>query len=139
MLVSERSGGQRRLRCAARLDLPLGLVRRRRTEAEALDFFPEVVRREVAVDLRRQARILVTHDSLHGREVGAAHEQKGSGRVAEMVEANLPHLANGEELEVALRTATKISVGRGLAVPTALTPTFVNVAGDDAGPAHRAA
>jgi hypothetical protein len=64
----------------------------------------------VSVDLRREARILVTHDSLHGRQIGAAHEQQGGGRVAEMVEADLPDLADREELEPALRAATQVRV-----------------------------
>jgi hypothetical protein len=79
----------------------------------------------------------VTHDSLHGRQVGSAHEQQRGGRVAEMVEADLPDLADREELEAALRTATQVRVSPGLAVPAALAPTLVDVAGDETGPAHR--
>ena len=129
-------GGPRRLRCAARREQALGLVCGRRTEAETFDFLLEVVRRQVAVDLGREARILMAHDSLHGGQVGAAHEQERRRRVAKVVEADLPDLADGEELERALRAATEVRVARGLAVPTALAPALVNVAGDETRPAH---
>jgi hypothetical protein len=59
--------------------------------------------------------------------------------VAEVVEADFPDLADGEELERALRAATKVRVARGLAVPTAVAPALVDVAGDQAGSAHRPA
>jgi hypothetical protein len=54
----------------------LGLFCGRRTEAETFDLFLEVVRRQVSIDLGREARILVAHDSLHGSQVGAAHQQQ---------------------------------------------------------------
>jgi hypothetical protein len=59
--------------------------------------------------------------------------------VAEVVEADLPDLTDREELEPALRAATEVRVSRGLSVPTALAPTLVDVAGNQARPAHRAA
>ncbi|HVV51378.1 MAG TPA: hypothetical protein VHO06_17035 [Polyangia bacterium] len=59
--------------------------------------------------------------------------------MAEVVEANLPHLANREELEVALRTPTKVPVGRGLAVSASVATALMDVARHQAGPAHRSA
>ncbi|HZL17504.1 MAG TPA: hypothetical protein VFG23_07140 [Polyangia bacterium] len=103
-----------------------------------MDLLLEVARREVAVDLGGEARIRVAHDPLDGDQIGAVHEQQRRGRVPEMVEANLPDIADGEELEVALRAATEVRVGRGLAMPAALAPALVDVAGDESGPAHRA-
>jgi hypothetical protein len=64
----------------------------------------------VTVDLGREARILVTHDPLHRRQIGAAHEQQRRRRVAQVVKADLPHLAHGEELEATLRAAALVRV-----------------------------
>jgi hypothetical protein len=82
----------------------------------------------VAVDLGREARILVPHDPLHRRQVGALHEQERSRRVAQVVEPKLPHLADREQLEVALRATPRVRVGRRLAVVAALAAALVDVA-----------
>jgi hypothetical protein len=78
----------------------------------------------------------VTHDPLHGGHVGAAHEQQGRRRVAEMVEPDLPHLADGEELKAAARAAAAAGIGRRLVVAAAGAPALVHVAGDETGAAH---
>jgi hypothetical protein len=76
------------------------------------------------------------HDSLHGGQVGAAHEQERRRRVAEVMEADLSDLADREELKGALRAATEVRVAGRLAVPAALAPALVDVASDQARPAH---
>jgi hypothetical protein len=42
------------------------IVRGRGAEAKAIDLAAEVVRNEVAIDLRRDARVAVAEDPLHG-------------------------------------------------------------------------
>jgi hypothetical protein len=54
------------------------------------------------------------------------------------MEADLPNLADREELETALRAAAQFGVWRGFPMPAALAPPLVEVPGDEAGPAHRA-
>jgi hypothetical protein len=113
-------------------------VRGQRLEAKAVDLFLEVPGCQVPVDLGRDPRILLSHDPLHRRQVGALHEQQRRRRVAQVVEAQLPHLADREQLEVALRAAPGVRVGRWLAMAAPLAPALVDVAGDDPGSAHRA-
>jgi hypothetical protein len=84
----------------------VGRVRRLRPEREVLHLSLQVARAEVAVELGRRARILVAHDPLNRCEVGAAHQQQRGRRVPPVMEANLPHLPDGEELEGALRAPT---------------------------------
>jgi hypothetical protein len=113
------------------------LVHGRRLEPEAVDLLLEVARGEVAVDLGRDARVLVAHDPLDGGQVGALHEQQRGRRVAEVVEPKLPDLADGEQLQLTDRTASGVRVGRGLLVTAALPPALVDVARHDARAAHR--
>jgi len=91
----------------------------------------------VPVDLRRDAGVLVPHDLLYRRQVGALHEQQRRRRVAQVVEADLPDLADGEQPELALRAVDGVGVGRGFVVPAALAPALVDVARHQAGPSHR--
>jgi hypothetical protein len=51
----------------------------------------------VRVHLRREARILVTHDPLHRRQVGAAHQQQRRGRVAKVMKPDLADPSDGEQ------------------------------------------
>jgi hypothetical protein len=73
----------------------------------------------VPVDLGRDPRILVPHAPLHGRQVGALHEQERGRRVPEVMEPQLRHLADREQLEVAFRATPRVRVGRRLAVAAA--------------------
>jgi hypothetical protein len=68
----------------------------------------------VAVDLGRDARVLVAHDPLDSGQVGALHEQERRGRVAQVVKAQLPYLADRAELELADRAAARVRVRRRL-------------------------
>jgi hypothetical protein len=47
----------------------------RRVDLEPIDFAPQVVRLEVSVGFRRDPRIAVTEDSLHGAWVHARHHE----------------------------------------------------------------
>ena len=76
----------------------------------------------MAVELGRDARILVTHDPLDRGQACAAHQQERGGGVAEVVEADLPDGANREELEVAPGTATNGRLLGGDVVTAALAP-----------------
>jgi len=58
--------------------------------------------------------------------------------VAQVVEADLPDLADREKLERAFRAATDVRVAGGLAVPAPLAPALVDVPGDEARPPHGA-
>jgi hypothetical protein len=51
-------------------------------------FRAQVVRDEVAVDLRRQARVAVAEDALDGGRIGPRHEQQARRRVPQVVEAD---------------------------------------------------
>jgi len=97
----------------------VGSVRRLRPEREVLHLSLEVARAEVPVELGRRARILVAHDPLDRREVGAAHQQQRCRRVPKVMEPNLSHLPDGEELEVALRAPTLGRIRRELPVAAA--------------------
>jgi hypothetical protein len=106
-------------------------------EAEALHLLLEVAARQVAVHLGRDAGVLVAHDPLDRRQVGAVHEQERGGRVPEVVEPDLPNLPNREQLEVALRAAARVRVCSGLLMPAAVPPALVDVASHQARSAHR--
>jgi hypothetical protein len=97
-------------RCGADRDDRRALVHGRRLEPEAIDLLLEVAGGEVAVDLGRDARVLVPHDPLHRGQVGALHKQERGGRVAQVVKAQLPYLANRTELELADRAAARVRV-----------------------------
>jgi hypothetical protein len=47
---------------------------------------------QVAIELGRRARVLVPHDPLDSRQVGAAHQQQGGRRMPEVVGSDLPDL-----------------------------------------------
>jgi len=51
------------------------------------------VRLEMPVRLGRDPRIAVAEDSLHGARVHAGHHEEAGGRVAQVVETDLPDLA----------------------------------------------
>ncbi len=59
--------------------------------------------------------------------------------MAQVVEPDLPDLAHRKQLELALGTPARVRVGRRFVVAAALAPALVDVAGHDAGPAHRPA
>jgi hypothetical protein len=83
-------------------------VGRRRLEPQAVDLLLEVPGGEVLVDLGRDTRVLMAHDPLDGGQVGALYEQQRRGRVAEVVKAKLPDIADREELELAGRAAARV-------------------------------
>ena len=62
----------------------------------------------------------MAHDPLDGGQVGALHEQERRRRVAQVVEAQLSYLADGEELELADRTAARVRVRHRLVVAAGL-------------------
>jgi hypothetical protein len=99
----------------------------------------EVAGGEVPVDLGRDARVLVAHDPLDCGQVSPLHEQERRGRVAKVVEAQLPDLADREELELAGRAAARVRIGSWLVVATALPPALVDVARHEARAAHGSA
>jgi hypothetical protein len=112
-------------------------VRGGRAEAEVLHLLLEVRRPEVAVEVGRHPRILVAHDPLDRRQVGAAHEQQRRGRVPEVVKPDLPDLPDREQLEVAFLAPTLVRVRRRLSIAAPGAPALVDVAGHLARPAHR--
>jgi hypothetical protein len=85
----------------------------------------------VAVELHRDARVGVAHDLLDGRQVGARHDEERGRRVADVVEADRPHLTDGPELEAALGTFANVVVWVLLDVTAALSATPMLVARDD--------
>jgi len=114
-------------RCGADRDDRRALVHGRRLEPEAVDLLLEVAGGEVPVHLRRDARVLVPHDPLHGGQVSALHKQERGGRVAQVVKAQFPNLADRTELELADWAAARVRVRRRLVVAAALPPALVNV------------
>jgi hypothetical protein len=89
-----------------------GLLRGRRPKAEALDLLLEVIRLQVAVELGRRARVLVAHDPLDRRQVGAAHEQQSGRRTAQVMKPDAADLAHRAELEVKQLARVEIFAGQ---------------------------
>jgi hypothetical protein len=88
-----------------------------RTEAapngEPVDVGTPVARREVAVDIHRDARVGVPQDALHSGRIGASHEEQRGRRMAEVVEAERAHLAVGPELHVSDAALRRAPARRG--------------------------
>ena len=71
----------------------------------------------------------MAHDSLHGGQIGAAHEQQRRGRVAQVVEADLVHAKRPAHVPVVLTPAEAISLLAGSTGPTALVGPMLYGAG----------
>jgi hypothetical protein len=85
----------------------------------------------VAVELGRDARVGVAHDPLHRREVGAGHHEQRGGRVADVMEADRPHLPDRPELHPARRAPADLVVGCLLDVAAALAAACMSPARED--------
>jgi hypothetical protein len=78
------------------------------------------------------------HDPLHGGQVGAGHHEQRGGRVADVMEADRPHLPDRPELHPAGRAPADLVVRRVLDVAAALSATRMSPARQDVRPPKRA-
>ncbi|MGA9657128.1 MAG: hypothetical protein WBV96_24795 [Polyangia bacterium] len=76
-------------------------------------------------------------DALNGRRIRARHHEQRRGRVAQVVEADLPHQRPRPELHLALRATPQVGVLRHLGMPASLPSADVAVAGHDPGAGER--
>ncbi len=91
--------------------------RGQRLEAKAVDLLLEVPGRKVPVDLGRDARVLVAHDPLDGRQVGTPHEQQRRRRVPQVMEPQLPHLADRNNLKLHFGQRRGFALTAGSRIP----------------------
>jgi hypothetical protein len=90
------------------------------------------------IDLRRELRVAVAHDPLHGRWIRSGHHQQARSRVPRGVKPDRSNLRLWPKLAPIHGTTPQRGVRRFIGVIAALPTAHMLVAGDNASPAHGA-
>src|SRR5262249_47244673 len=92
---------------------------------ESIHFSAQIARSEMAVDLGRQLRITVTHNTLHGRWIGSCHHQQAGSSVPQIVEAKWSNHGFRPQLASIFWAAPQGRIARLFGMPAALAATHV--------------